>query len=1050
MFKKGKKINKKVIAFIFALVAILIPTSYIFAAKQAKFSLEVDKEIIHRGDEVTINVDLSNVDAYSAIGYRLSFDSEAFEYVDGDTNLYGREYLSIPIDLDGSGNSVTFTTGVYPQYESTDYNGTVGYITLRAKENAAGKYDFKLEVLEFRNLLDAGDNETPSTYEDIAYEISETSVTVEVPVTDISLSKDTMTLVKGTEETIEVTPNPTDTTVEANISYSSVDDSIVSVDEKGVITAKNIGTTKVMVNAYGIEKEVSVKVINPITSVTLDKTALKMSRGDKITLTATINPSDTDEDKTITWTSSDSKVATVSETGLVTAVGNGKTTIKATTSNGVYAECVVNVVIPITEANINHESLELNRGETETLKVTYSPIDTTEDTTVTYEVKDTSIATIDNQGVVTAVNGGNTTITVKMADYTFTVAVKVNVPITSVTLNEESVELLPTQSKDITATVNPIDTTENKDVKWTSENPSIATVDENGKITAVAAGTTKITAQVGTHTANVRVKVLVPIESVFIKPSSEITLEKNKTVELSIGVYPEDAEEDKTVTWASSNESVATVNNDGVVTAVAGGKAEIIGTLKNGKEVKATINVVVPMESIELNKKETNIAKGATEKLTVTINPIDTTDSKDVKWTSENPSIATVDNNGEVTAVSAGQTTIVATVGEFTARTIVNVTVAIESIKINQNDMTLNRNETASLTATINPSDTTEDKTITWSSSNDSVATVDNNGVVTAVSAGTATIKAQVGTKEANIKITVVVPIQSFQMAEEEVTIIKGENNAKTLSAIINPSDTTEDKTITWTTSDASIAKVDANGKVTGVSAGDAIITAKLKNGLETTTKVTVEIIELTDIEVPETLTVNKGQEYSIIVKPMPANTTEFTGATYETSDSNVATVDATGKITGIAAGIATITVKVDEITKEIKVEIKEIPAESIELKSLVSDINIGETTVLQVVVNPTDTTDKLAFTYESSDLSIATVDASGKVSGLKEGKVTITVTADNGMTSQIELTINKPKKEETVLPGTGVSSYIPYMIMSFISLALIIFLGMKRISLSK
>ena len=150
--------------------------------------------------------------------------------------------------------------------------------------------------------------------------------------------------------------------------------------------------------------------------------------------------------------------------------------------------------------------------------------------------------------------------------------------------------------------------------------------------------------------------------------------------------------------------------------------------------------------------------------------------------------------------------------------------VSVSSVSLNKTTLTLTEGESETLTATVKPDNAT-DKTVAWSSSDASVAKVEN-GKVTAVKAGTATITAKAGDKSATCTVTVnkkVVAVTSVTLNKTELTLTEGE--AETLTATVKPDDAT-DKTVTWSTSDASVAKVE-NGKVTAIKEGKASITAK-------------------------------------------------------------------------------------------------------------------------------------------------------------------------------------------------------------------------------
>ena len=247
-----------------------------------------------------------------------------------------------------------------------------------------------------------------------------------------------------------------------------------------------------------------------------------------------------------------------------------------------------------------------------------------------------------------------------------------------------------------------------------------------------------------------------------------------------------------------------------------------------------------PIETIILNKTDITLTKGTSETLQAIINPSDTTDDKTLKWTSSNPDVATVDNTGKVTAVGGGTATItVKSQNGKEASCEVKVTSKIESISLNKSNITLSKGTSETLKATINPSDTTDDKTLKWTSSNPNIATVDNTGKVTAVGGGTATItvKSQNG-KEASCEVKVTSKIESISLNKSNITLSKG--TSETLKATINPSDATDDKTLTWKSEDENIAKVDGNGKVTGVGTGTTNITVTTSNGKSATCKVTV------------------------------------------------------------------------------------------------------------------------------------------------------------------------------------------------------------------
>ena len=249
----------------------------------------------------------------------------------------------------------------------------------------------------------------------------------------------------------------------------------------------------------------------------------------------------------------------------------------------------------------------------------------------------------------------------------------------------------------------------------------------------------------------------VAVSSVSVSPStSELVI--GSTVQLSATVSPSNAT-DKSVTWSSSNQTVATVTPTGLVTAKAEGSANITANA-SGKTAVCKVTVKKPtvaVTSVELDQTDITINKGTSQTLKATVKPDNATD-KTVTWASSKTDIATVDATGKVTAVAKGVATITASCGGKTATCKVTVTVPVESISLSETTLTLTEGDTKTLVATVKPDDASV-KTVEWTSSNTSAATVDGNGKVTAIAVGTTNIAASCGGKTATCKVTVTAPV---------------------------------------------------------------------------------------------------------------------------------------------------------------------------------------------------------------------------------------------------------------------------------------------------
>ncbi len=395
------------------------------------------------------------------------------------------------------------------------------------------------------------------------------------------------------------------------------------------------------------------------------------------------------------------------------------------------------------------------------------------------------------------------------------------IAVSSVSLSKTEADLVIGNTLQLTATVNPSNATE-KTVTWTSSNTTVATVTPTGLITAKAEGSSNITASCGGKSATCKITVKKPtvaVTSVELD-KTEITLDADEIYTLKATVKPDDAT-DKTVTWASSKTDVAIVDNNGKVTGVNNGVASITAT-SGGKSASCKVNVVVTVKSVSLSQTTATIAVGQDPlTLTATVSPANAAD-KTVTWISSNPSVATV-NNGVVTAIDAGITTITAEASGMTAACEVTVTIPVESISLNKPDLALDAGASETLVVTINPSNATE-QSISWESSEPTVATVDGYGKVTGLDNGVSIIKATCGGKSATCTVTVTVQVTSVSLSHTSITIAVGQEPL-TLIAIVLP-DNAANKSVTWISSDTSVATIDNSGKVEAKAPGTTFITA--------------------------------------------------------------------------------------------------------------------------------------------------------------------------------------------------------------------------------
>lgn len=233
----------------------------------------------------------------------------------------------------------------------------------------------------------------------------------------------------------------------------------------------------------------------PVTQITLSENSKSVSVGDKFTLVATILPENT-MNKNITWTSSNTSIASVTQSGEVTALANGQATITAKSdSGGLEAKCTVTVGTDVTGISLSSTAETLKNGESITLTATVTP-NSASNKTLQWTSSNASVASVSDAGKVTALSDGQTVITVKAVSggVEAKCTVTVSTPITGIEISSGAEKLLVGDSTKLTANVLP-ETTSNKNVKWRSSDSSIATVAEDGTVKAIKEGTARITVQ---------------------------------------------------------------------------------------------------------------------------------------------------------------------------------------------------------------------------------------------------------------------------------------------------------------------------------------------------------------------------------------------------------------------------------------------------------------------------------------------------------------------------------------------------------------------------
>ena len=382
--------------------------------------------------------------------------------------------------------------------------------------------------------------------------------------------------------------------------------------------------------------------------------------------------------------------------------------------------------------------------------------------------------------------------------------------------------------------------------------------------------------------------------------ASRLTLYAGQSKTLTATITPENP--DETLYWKSSNTSVATVNSAGKITAKAEGSATVTVSTSLGNTASCVVSVRRAPTAVSLSKTAETISVGQSFTLSYTLTPSDAYTV--CSWSSSDTTVATVTSAGVVTAKKVGKATItVKTSNAKTATCTVTVKRVASSVTLDKTAISMGEGQTSQLTATVTPSDALT--TLTWSSSNADVAAVSTSGKVSAKSAGTATVTVTTSNgKTASCSVTIKKGPTSVALSKTSDTL--GVGQTLKLNVMMSPENAVT--YCNWKSTDNTIATVTSAGKVTAKSPGNAVITMKTSNGRVATCELTIK-------KAPTSIALNKtsvkncvGQSFTLKCTPTPSNA--YKNCTWSSSNSTVASVDSSGKVTSKKQGTATITAK--------------------------------------------------------------------------------------------------------------------------------------------
>ncbi len=481
----------------------------------------------------------------------------------------------------------------------------------------------------------------------------------------------------------------------------------------------------------------------------------------------------------IVYTSSRETIATVSADGMITAIAKGRADVYASLMrNGkrvARATIAVNVLRAVTKVTLNttklsvydpddpavagllkeptvHQVLVIPAGGSASLVTTCTP-ETASSRKVVYSTTDAGVARLAGT-TLRAVQRGECELTVaseQNPEITETFRVLVIQPVKKIQFEDGKKEVAAGSTLQLTAVCAP-DNASITGVTWTSQNPTIATVDENGTVTGLKKGNAKITATAtdGSRTAgSVIVRVTQPVTMITVK-TPEIQVTVGKSVQAKATAQPDTASDRKLV-WSSSDETIATVNSYGVITGKKAGTCIVTCTSNSNPDVTGTVTVTAsqPVTKIENanEPEELSLLTGQTVQTRWNVQPADATD-KTLTFKSRHPRVVTVDANGVVTAVGRGTATVEATAKDGSRKQgSVRITVIqpVTGVEVQQQRYYVQWGRSSQIRAIVQPRNANNQQ-VYWSSEDEGIASVrstaTSTGSIYGVAYGTTTVTA--------------------------------------------------------------------------------------------------------------------------------------------------------------------------------------------------------------------------------------------------------------------------------------------------------------------
>jgi uncharacterized protein YjdB len=842
--------------------------------------------------------------------------------------------------------------------------------------------------------------------------------------------------------------------ISSQVTWKSSDTTMGIMNSAGVLTGVKAGSVTVSATQGTVSGSMAITVTK-VTLVSISiggNGSLSAGASEQLSAQGSYNDSSTQSiTGQVTWKSSDTSIATVSSTGILTALKAGTVAITATMGSVTANASVTVTAAVLTTINVGTPSPSLASGGTEQLTATgvYSDNTTQSLTTqVIWNISDSKVASLSSAGLLTALKAGTVTATATLGSISGTGNVVVTGPsLSSITIAPAVFSIASGQSKQLSALGvysdgSSLDVT--GQVVWTSLSNSYATVDSSGLVTGVSAGSSTITATLGSiHGTAAATVSSALLTSIVITPATASIATGQSQSFTASGIFSDGSTTDITnsVTWNSSVTSVATVDASGLATGVSAGAANITATSGSVTSSPAALTVTAAvLTEIDIAPDDQYIPVGGQYPLTLTGTFSDSTTQTitNATWSSSDSSLASVDpNTGIVTGVANSNDNpvmITASYGGMTSTTNVYITSAVaESLQLTPVSASIASGTTQQYQVNQVYSDGSIQPVtagLSWLSSSASVAGIDSNGLATGLAPGQTTITVAYGSMTATASLTVTTATLTNIVVTPITTVVGINGNVQFTATGVFSDNSTQDLTsqAVWSSSNASFALINAGGLASGLSAGTTTITASYGSvsGSATLNVTTATLVSIS-ITPPNPIAPPRSKiQLTAIGTFSDGSQLVLSGVSWHTSSAKYAMVNGNGVLRTKKATNQPVPVyaRLNGITGQTSLTITSMTIQSLAITPSTPSIAVGTTQPFSLIGTFSDGVTTVDLTasarWQTSNYQDAVIDRQGVATGVKAGSVTITGSVRGQTPATTTLTVsNATIQSITVTPAT-------------------------------